>query len=386
LYADHLLKLTESKDINWKRTGSDKLPLFSPIAEDNSTYNNNVDVLTTSISETLIGDNINDITVSFDHISTKSSITSAEFPKVLFIGDSVTGAFLADNPKSITDANPSSYWSYIKKLFYLDYKSNGDSGHQMLSMGVDDSRFFSVEAPLYTAKAYAEGKGGWTTRDFLYSKDFAVDNNRFYDSSKVGTVKFSLQKYLDRFKTLADDGVTRLTVGVDAGTEVSDSNSHDLCTPTHVVIQTGFNDSEANWSGDIDLMIAEIKSEFPNVIILISTIDAAGTYFPEKYPMFDKDGVNMIGDTLHSKMYNLLNDAKAKEDVPNKIFYCPSYFVQTTAWGVAYREVNPPEFLANEDFIFKVPMGAGNNFHPNTYAHASWAYQMYSLIKYTLTI
>ena len=383
LYADHLLKLTNLTDVYWDKTKDDKLPIFSPISEDNATYNGGVNVLTTPISEILTG-SVQDITVAFDHISTKSTVGAASFPKVLFIGDSVTGSFLANRPTSVTDTNPTAFWSYITKLFYLDKLSNGSTGHDFISLGVDDSRPFNVDAT--ALRSFAEGRGGWTTRDFLYSKDFLIDNNRFYDVAKVGTVKFSLTKYLERYKTLADDGVTRLLVGSTAGTEVTNATDYDVCTPTHVVIQLGFNDSEANWSGDIDLMIAEIKAEYPNMIILLSTIDASGTYFPDKYPMFDKTSVNMVGSALHNKMYNLVAAAKAKEDVPDKILYCPSYFVQPTAWGVPYREVNPPEYIANEDFIFKTRFGAGGDYHPNTYAHSAWAYQMYSLLKYSLTL
>jgi hypothetical protein len=386
LYTDHLVNLTEYKNLVWEKTNDDKLPIFSPIEDDNSNYNGGVDVLTTAVSEVVTGD-VNDITVEFDHISTKASVGVSDFPKVLFIGDSVTGAFLANRPTSVTTNNPTAFWSYTKKLFYQDYLNNGSSGHQMLSMGVDDSRTFDVEGN--TVKAYAEGKGGWNTRDFLYSKDFATDGNRFYDSAKVGTVKFSVTKYLERYKTLADDGVTRLSVGTTAGTEVTDVNAYDLCTPTHIVIQFGFNDIEANWSGDIDLMIAEIQSELPSCKIIISTIDAAGTYFTERYPMLDKDGINMLGDSLHTKMYNLITAAKAKEDVPNNVFYCPNYFVQPTAWAVPYREVNEPGFLADPNanqFIFKSEHGAGPNYHPNTFAHASWGYQIYSILKYTLTL
>lgn len=385
LYADHFLKLTESKEINWDKTGSDRLPIFSPIAEDNSSYNNGVDVLTTAFSEKLVGDTINDINVSFDHISTKSSLGENDFPKILYITDS-TGQFLAERPIEDTNWQLTFFSAYVRDLFYKDYLANGESGHNALCMGVDDQTLWTVTGAGNPLRAGVESKGGWTTRDFLYSKDFANDNNRFYDSAKAGTVKFSVSKYLERYKTLADDGTTRLVQGTTAGTEVTDVNSYDLCTPTHIVIQTAFNDLEANWSSDIDLMIAEIKAEYPNMIVIISTIDAAGSYFPNKYPMFEKNDINMLNDTLHTKMYNLLNSAKAKEDTANKIFYAPNYFIQPTAWSVASRGVNPPEFIANEKFIFRAKMGSGNNFHPNTYAHANWGYQLYSLIKYTLTL
>lgn len=381
LYVDHFLKLASKKNVVFDSTKSDKLPIFSPIAVDNSSYNGGVNVKTDTITDKLTGD-VNDIALSFNRISTKASVGAAKFPKILVIGDSVTDGFLADKPTGSTTNNPTTFWSYVKKFFHLDFL-DATTGHSCLLLGKQSSRQFVVNGT--TLKSYAEGRGGWTTRNYLYDANYGSYTNYFYDGTKP-TVKFSLSKYLADYKTLADDGVTRLQVGSTAGALVTDVNAHDVCTPTHVVIQTGFNDTEANWAVDVQLMIDSIKAEFPDMIIIVSTIDAAGTYFPEKYPKFDASSYNLLGDTLHSKMWNLLTSAKALEDAENKIFYCPNYFIQPTAYAVAYRNVDFPESLANAEFSFKTEHGAGNNYHPNTYAHAAWGYQLYALIKYTLTL
>lgn len=381
LYVDHFLKLSSKKNVIFDSTKSDKLPLFSPIATDNSNYNGGVNVKIDTITDKLTGD-VNDITLSFSRISTKASVGAAKFPKVLVIGDSVTSGFLADKPTNVTLNNPTAYWSYARKLFYLDF-IDASSGHSCLFLGKHTNRNFIVNGQ--TVKSFAEGRGGWTTRNYLYDANYGGYTNYFYDGTKP-TVKFSLAKYISDYKTLADDGVTRLQVGSTAGALVTDVNAHDICTPTHVVIQTGFNDTEANWLADIQLMIDSIKDEYPDMIIIVSTIDASGTYFPEKYPKFDAASYNLLGDTLHAKMWNLLNSAKALENTENKIYYCPNYFIQPTATAVAYRNVDFPESLANSEFSFKTEHGAGNNYHPNTYAHAAWGYQLYALIKYTLTL
>jgi len=381
LYADHFFKLSAKRKLKFASTDSDKLPIFAPIDPDNDPYNGGVNVKTTTVADTLTG-NIEDVAISLSHISTKASVGSAQFPKVLVIGDSVTNGFLADKPTSVTLNNPTTYWSYARKLFYLDFL-DATSGHSCLFLGKQTNRNFIVNGQ--TVKSFAEGRGGWTTRNYLYDASLGGYTNYFYDSSKP-TVKFSLAKYLADYKTLADDGVTRLQAGSTAGTLVTDVNAHDVCTPTHIVIQTGFNDTEANWAVDVQLMIDSIKAEFPDMIIIISTIDAAGTYMPENYPMFDAASINLLGDTLHAKMYNLVAAAKSLESVEDKIFYCPNYFIQPTAFGVAFRNVDFPESIANSQFIFKTEHGAGNNYHPNTYAHAAWGYQLYSLIKYTLTL
>ena len=381
LYADHFFKLDTKKKLKFASTDSDKLPLFAPIDIDNDPYNGGVIAKTTTVNDTLKG-KIEPIAISLSHISTKASATSAAFPKVLCIGDSVTNGFLANQPSAITLNNPTTYWSYARKLFHLDFV-DATTGHSCLFLGKQASRQFVVGST--TVKSYAEGRGGWTMRNYLYDETYGGYTNYFYDSAKP-TVKFSLTKYLANYKTLADDGITRLSVGTTAGTLVTDVNTADICTPTHVVIQMGFNDVEANWLTDIRLMIESIRAEFPTMKIIISTIDAAGTYMPENYPMFDATSVNLLGDALHAKMYNLVNSAKGLEGEYSNLYYCPSYFVQPTAWGVAYRNVDFPESMANNQFIYKTEHGAGNNYHPNTYAHAAWGYQLYAIIKYTLTL
>ena len=384
LYVDHFLKLTDKKEINFASTNTDKLPLFAPIATDGSSYNGGVNVKTTTVTDILIGKTINDIDVSISHISTKASLSAAQFPKILVIGDSVTDAFLAYTPLETITNNPRAYWAFVKKFFQLDRVDNGNTGHKALMIGKQSQNTFNVNG--VSTKAFAEGRGGWAATNYLGDSSFAGFTNYFYDVAKPTANKFSLAKYLANYKTLADDGETRLVLGSTAGTLVSDVNAHDVCTPTHVVIQLGFNDVEANAIANIQLMIDSIKAEFPTMIIIVSSIDAAGTYFPEKYPMFNGSSINMIGDDLHSKMYNLNAGFKAMENVGSKIFYCPNYFIQPTAWGVPFRNVDFPENTINGQFIFKTEHGAGANYHPNNYAHAAWGYQLYSLIKYTLTL
>lgn len=379
LYVDHFMKLTTKKKAFFASTKTDRLPIFAPIAADGTSYNNGVNVNTATITETIKGE-INDVALSISHISTKASIAAAAFPKILCIGDSVTDGFLANMPISATTGNPAAYWSYVRKYFALDRLDAG-SGHNCLMVGQQSVRNFTLNGTTY--KNCAEGRGGWTTRNYLYDANANGYTNPFYDSSKTG-VKFSLAKYLAQYKTLADDGVTRLQVGSTAGSLVTDVNNTDVCTPTHVVLQLGFNDVEANYAGDIALMINSIKAEFPNIIVIVSTIDAAGTYYPELYP---KNGTNnLLASSLHTKMYNLVAAAKAFENVGSKIFYCPNYFIQPTGIAVAYRNVDYPESLANSEFYNKIQHGNGYTYHPNTYAHAAWGYQLYSLIMYTLTL
>jgi hypothetical protein len=384
LYVDHFLKLSSKKDIVFKSTGNDKFPIFSPISLDGSIYNDGVPVKTVTVTDKLIGEAINDIDISISHISTKVSLSTNQFPKVLVIGDSVTAGFLSYTPKPLVIDNPTAYWSWSKKFFELDKLDNAGVGHKSLFIGKLISREFKVNDN--TVRSFSEGRGGWSAVNFLYDSVYGDYTNYFYDGAKPTANKFSLAKYLANYKTLSDDGETRLTVGSTAGTLVTNVNDYDVCTPTHVVIQLGFNDYEGVAIANIRLMVDTIKFEYPGIIVIISSIDASGTYFSEKYPMFNSESIDMLNDQLHSKMFNLCNAFKAMEDVDNKIFYCPSYFVQPTAWGVPFRNVDFPENLIDNKFQFKTEHGSGAEYHPNNYAHAAWGYQLYSLIKYTLTL
>ena len=95
----------------------------------------------------------------------------------------------------------------------------------------------------------------------LFRSDELANNpiNPFYSLNEArngssGTA-FSLDTYLDRYRTLDDSG-NRLTgqagasvVGEDGrtykiGTRVSNTTDWDVCSPTHVILNVGINDSE----------------------------------------------------------------------------------------------------------------------------------------------
>ena len=382
LYSDHFFNFSTRKKAFFRSTKSDKLPVFAPVTVDNATYNEGSSTLTKTITDVIEGE-IADTTISFSAISTLMSAVASKFPKILVIGDSTVNGTGSFYPASVTLNNPAQFWSYIKKLNLMYRVQNGNTGFNCLMVGKQSSRSFVYNSTTYTT--YAEGRGGWKVEDYLY---YATSTNGytnfFYDSGQSGSVKFSLAKYLANYKTLADDGTTRLTVGSTAGALVTDVNTADVCTPTHVVIQLGFNDLSSDYQTNLPLLIARIKEEFPNMIIVINVIDSAGTYFPDLYSTsFNYSGIDLLGDALHAKMWGLINFVKAQENTANRVFACLNYFVQPTAWGVTTRDINYPESIANPAFQMQQEHGAGSNYHPNTYAHSSWAYHLDSLIKYT---
>jgi len=69
--------------------------------------------------------------------------------------------------------------------------------------------------------------------------------NPFFDIETVRSGKdyaFNLEVYLKRYRTLTDNGKTRLVAGETAGTKVTDPEAFDVCKPTHVAIFLGEND------------------------------------------------------------------------------------------------------------------------------------------------
>ena len=64
--------------------------------------------------------------------------------------------------------------------------------------------------------------------------------NPFFNIIKVNNTNneyaFDFAIYINRYKTIEDDGTNRLVVGSTAGSKVSNVNDFDVCTPTHVVV------------------------------------------------------------------------------------------------------------------------------------------------------
>lgn len=389
LHIDHMFDPLVRKKINFRSTKGLSLPVFAPIAVDNSLYNGGVPVLNTTITDVLEGD-IVDTNMSFNRRSVLLSAVAGKFIASLKLGDSTVAGVGSYYPISVTgdnipgSINPAQSWSYAKKLNILYKAQNGGVGFNYVSVGRTASRNFIVNGT--THKAYAEGIGGWAVNHWLYNRTGPFNGvNGFYDADKVGSVKFSLAKYLSRYRTMTDTGVRLSQSDPSKGTEVTDVTAYDVCTPTHFTIQLGFNDVASEFRTNLPLLINAIKTEFPNMIILISMIDASGTLFPEQYQMFNKAGVDLLNNEIHRKIFGLIDFVKGLESTSNRIYFCPNYFIQPTAWGVATRDINYPEFLANPilPFMMQQEHGSSSRYHPNTYAHAAWGYQEDSLCKYT---
>lgn len=397
LYVERMLKLTKKQYTALESTNGLTRTLasrryFHPEPGGNPANQNNYreNIHIETITDRIIGETVIPTEISFSHVSTLASLSNAKKLKVICIGDStVAGSEASTNAPATT--SPYTFWQYLKYFFELD-KIEAGGGHDCLVVGTKNVRNFtaSLNGTTNNIRAGAEGYSGWTTRQLLYDRTFA-QGNIFYDADKAGTVKFSLAKALSRYRTMTDEGVRLSNSDPAKGTEVTDTTPFDFCTPNVVVIQLGFNDDSTYRVIDAPLLIAAIKSEYPNMIIALSFIDASGSYYPELWPGWqgaEKDisfltqmDVNQgfgYNKRLHDKSFNEYNAIKVLHDPANKVFFVNNNMIQPTAGSVGYRVQSEP----GGQIMYQPYAWSSYAYHPNNTGHACWGYHWYSFMKY----
>ena len=316
----------------------------------------------------------------------KESLGQDKFPKVLVIGDSVTDGYLSYYQKR-DNKFPNQYWSWVKWFFEMDrvndFSNDPDkSNYLCIGMPAPYGSYSSFTIGEENYKVYAVGKGGWAAQD-LFSPYFEEEGNvnPFYDPDSSS---FSLKYFVDNYKTLADDGKNRLSVGTTAGVLVDDVNKWDVCTPTHVVINLNHNSSLSSYQENIPKIVSKIKEEYPNMIIILMSIDETGTYFPDKYPDHYVNSLKTNG--LHDKNLSIYKWFRENlENEENKIYVCSGNLIQPTVLSYPSIEMQKASFISDiSKEYFAKSDGGGPNYHPNNIAHSAWGYQLYSLIKWTL--
>lgn len=167
--------------------------------------------------------------------------------------------------------------------------------------------------------------------------------NPFYDWDTAiatnGDHAFSLAKYLERYKTLADDGVTRLVVGSTAGTKITSGqiNIYDICRPTHITIELGVNDYRGLTAqekfDDIDGLVSAIHGFDSSIKVGIVNVHLLGPFYPELFT--ERIATEKLTDNEISYGFPGLFDLNKKvmeeypsEDGTNNTFAVPTHFVQ----------------------------------------------------------
>ena len=404
VFADHFVYKNSSRCLTFSNQNRQKA-IYSKYNADNSSINSDVANTTKKIDIKTINDYViaKDGTradISFKHISTLNTETANKVCRLLCIGDSVTEGYLANKNMPYNTA-PKQYWAWVKSLFEIDKINNKGVGYFFESLGniVNcnfDIKFSNVEKS--GIKAYACGVGGSRTQNWLSAKLNNGITNPFYN---VSTSKFSLKYWVEKYRTLIvnADGTTTRCTDNNKGLLAGDVNAANVCEPTHVLIQLGYNqiydsingDNRNGYLADISTMIYLIKEEYPNTIIMLSLPDTAGGYstseefVDEGYDIHSIDWTKGTSKWAHDAFAFMNLDIMDICDEQN-VFYVPSFFASPCEYGAATRESNDFAFIASGNNAQKLRILTGYmpQLHPNNVAHASIGYQIYSLIKYTL--
>lgn len=409
LFLDHCIALDKHENLRFDLTRRDHFPVYSHFDSYSGgagwTWNEDNSIVKKTAKSAILN---NGQSVSFEHISTRATKNPDAFPKILCIGDSVTEGYLANINKA-NENLPNAYWQWIKAFFEYDKKQSGnDSKHRSLLLGRRNVANVkaSFDDNTLSFRACAEGKGGAKLSEYLRGTSVGGAENHFYDSSVVSENKFSVLYWLDQYRTMDDNG-QRLTgtagqqvVGSDGktykiGERVSDVNAWDVCTPTHIIIQLGYNDgNRTGYLEDVIAMADIIQYQIPSCKVAFSLPDCPGTYFPEFYPQYGRDSAERYplsyfanpAMSSHITFREMNKKLITLDDETNNRYYLPTYFISPTADSAPCRKHNFASWLSSRDEnnAFNVQGFAAPNLHPNNHAHAAWGYEMYSWIKYTL--
>lgn len=254
---------------------------------------------------------------------------------------------------------------------------------------------------LKTKPGWTGGTGSWadnsTNRGYIdtwLSAKYDNPDNVFFSLSKAqtsgSTNAFSLSIALSRYKTLSDsDFTTRLVVGSTAGSLVTNANSYDVCTPTHIVMCGGENDrgrmkATAEQIRDDILTVKDIiKSEYPSIKVGIMNFPNQGTLFPENYKRVIGYGRNNTNNSVLFDLDKLLkaNIGTLSTQISTGVYYIPTWqcMIPWSNYGdtVGYDELG--EILINGNIS-----NANNAIHPGLIASNSIGDVVYSWILSTL--
>ncbi|MDQ1089006.1 hypothetical protein [Siphonobacter sp. SORGH_AS_1065] len=389
------------------------------------------DVLMENVSLSITAAGYESKNLTLNRISTRAAVLANKFPKVWYIGDSIT----ADRQLNGAYVGGGSLWSYAKEIALKNRYDNGNTGYDYLCVGNNNgiNSAFTYKGQNMSVRGYATGFGGWTTHGYLrhpfrfwvsttqngityegakgawdllglsttqgrayaateadkllimktcYGVNAPVisalsynllvgegqivnalgawsgsadqinlvqayidgiangtltPQNPFFDYTKTGSNRFSVSKALERYRTLSDDGVTRLAVGNGAGTKVTNNMAYDVCTPTHFVIATGENDSlfsssYAAIADDILELVTECRSQVPTVYVGVCSTQMPGPMFPERYPYY----FGKFYQAQHNRKYDFYKELSGRfstlaNQVSAKTFLVPTFHTSTPA-------------------------------------------------------
>lgn len=402
-----------------------------PIDYDTTKINNSLPKQEITRNYKILGDNIYSYSGSVKHISVRNDVGADKHVALLTMGDSTVegaNAFITTEDGQVIWGT---FWHEVARMFARDsivagdatkykfsalgtWQKNGSGPETVNYKGfsrqinpsssglsgtklADHMRYIVTRRP-NQANWDALGLGNGTGTDFTNSaaqKDLmaktcevytgteaAYSGNPFFDGTKTGTNRLSFTRFIERYRTLDDNG-NKLTLGQGTGTKITAENLEriNVCKPTHILLQTGLNDwsqvSVEQYLADMTEFVNEVKTQLPGTKIAITLFpDDTGTYFKELYPDIFDVSMRALHNQTRPYVKGLNELFKNSTDVD----LLPFYFVMPPAVSMSYR------YILNDDGRrVKVPFGAASNdYHANGYAHKAWANQTYAWIKSTL--
>lgn len=207
----------------------------------------------------------------------------------------------------------------------------------------------------------------------------------FYDYNTVqtsdGEYSFNFGVYLSRYKTLQDDGKTRLVKGSTAGSLVKDVNLYDVCTPTHVAIIMAYNDINNVVNGaepvadDHYLMARLVKEYSSSIQCAVGCTHRYGAFYPARWAQlgfFPEIPSEPYTAKICKRMLEL-----SRESVNNQYAdYLPVYHCQSIYGGSEQRAMD------TLDGVMRIRNNNADGLHADTpidfldraYLLISWIY------------
>lgn len=377
-----------------------------------------------------ITDDLIDTQITYKHRSTLASVGADKHPRVLIIGDSITaGAGL-----SFGNYPNKPYSQHIAEFFAKDkLMTDNLNKYNITMLGTVNYRNFEINHNNKTKNVSSinEGRGGWSLYDYLRmttirrpsqetwdalglgngtGKDFIntqenrtlisrtcevntaqYPGNPFFDNSKLGTNKFSISKWLERYRTIDDVTGVKMELGnPNLGTYITTQDRLDkinVAIPTHVIIQLGTNDLSFIQTDEhlknLRELITELKSQIPGVFIAISpNPKRAGTLLEEYYPNLKNIETSSNTVTSLLDVFNSHKEEFLETEEANRLYLLSTVSITPTAYSFNLKPYN--DAIDTPDFKTNIYTSFYDNVHLSYQAHICWSYQMYSWIKYTL--
>lgn len=315
-------------------------------------------------------DTLNVADVNFNVVSLDEGMTNGDI-RLLIIGDSVTAGAITSKQ----------YWRFAAENFAKeDLIKNRTSNVMFLgsnNFGDDTITYKDKSKSIHTAACGISGTSlnWWLTN--------VTDGNGFTYEDTDGTVKFSINKWLERYRTHDDSG-NKLTLGDGTGTLITSDNIDNVqcCTPNIVYINHTHNGGTIE---EYEQIISIIRTELPDCKIIIGAgMPIVGSWHIDRY--VGKDWADPQGiltgpnygwsDSAVNRM-NLFKYFTDKAKHTDWLFYMPQPVITPTVEGYEYEEVpigtQTVKMVTNQSLPKE---------HPGTHTHAIWGYELYCLLKY----